>query len=190
MYYFRILGVNKSPYIHPSVFLLDIIAYIMRINMVWMKFSVLEMSQEIVILCRFLCLFLLFFCASYDMFCVYLWLLPSAWSHQTYLLSVSCLCSCDWYNLYQDFHFSGIPLTLIGMPTINWFTRNTNVDVGNAIFPSIIFSVNADGIKDCLKYWCPYPMIIHVITQMVSSSYMSSCSALPITTCLNFYISF
>ena len=71
--------------------------------------------------------------------------------------------------LYQDSHFSGIILTLIGISMINWFTKKPNSDVGNEKFASIIFPVNADVIKECLKYWRPFPMINHVIPWIVLS---------------------
>ena len=57
---------------------------------------------------------------------------------------------CARNTLYQIFHFVGIPLKLIGMPMLIWFTSNNNDDVRNAIFRSIIFPVNSDGIKDYL----------------------------------------
>ena len=81
-----------------------------------------------------------------------------------------CSLSVFLFSIYYVLSFTiyGIPLTLIGMHMLNWFTSKPNVDVENAIFPSIIFTVNADGIKYCLKYWRPSPMIIHVIPSMVS----------------------
>ena len=111
------------------------------------------------------------------LFFMFLWMVICDWSPHPYPISVPCFFSCYRYTLYLDFHFSGIPLNLISIPMLNWFRINPNVDVGNAIFPSIIFPVNDDVIKDCLKYFLPYPMISHVIPWMVSSSYMSGCSS-------------
>ena len=82
--------------------------------------------------------------------------------------------------MYCNLHFAGIPLTLIGMSILNWFTNNPNVDVVNAIWPLITFPVNYDGIKDGVKYWSPYPMIRHIINGVVSSSYMYGYSPWPL----------
>ena len=71
--------------------------------------------------------------------------------------------------MYWAFYFSGITLTIFGITVINWFTRNTNVDFDNAIYPSIMFPVSADSIKDGTKYLFPLPMLSHVIPWMVST---------------------
>ena len=89
---------------------------------------------------------------SSGLFCVYLWLLPCDFPPRPYSLSVPCFLSSDRFTVYCYFHFFGIPLTLIGMPMLNWFTRNTNVDFGNVIRPSVMFPVNTYVIKYCLKY--------------------------------------
>ena len=136
------------------------------------------MFQETVLLCIFLGLFLLFFvCSMVCFMCTF----------ESCLVIGLFFFPCARYIVYQYFRFSGIPLTLIGMPMLNCFTGKPNVDVGNAIFPSIISPVNADDIKDRLKNWHPYPMIIHVIHHMVSSSYTSICSLWPLMTWLNFH---
>ena len=94
-------------------------------------------------------------------------------AHILYLFLVF---SCEQLPVYRAFHFSGIPLTHIGLPKLNWFTIKPNADYGNTIFPSILFPVNADDIRDCLKYWRPYPIISRVVPWMVSSSYIYGCS--------------
>ena len=98
---------------------------------------------------------------------VYLCVLPRVWTPRPYHLSVPCLFSCVQYTVYKVFYFPGMPLTLIGMPILNCFIIKPNVGVADLICPSIIFPVNSDGIKDCLKYWIPYPMIIRVLPWMV-----------------------
>ena len=73
--------------------------------------------------------------ASHGTSCVSLWKLPRDWHPHPFPLPDICLFYYDRYNVYQDFHFASIPLTLIGMLMLNWFAINTNIDVGNAIFP-------------------------------------------------------
>ena len=91
--------------------------------------------------------------------------------------------------MYMDFHIPDIPLTLIVMTIIDWFTINLNSDIGNEIWTSIMFIVNAEGIKDCLKYWLPPPMISHVISQIFLSSYFSGSNAWTLIPCLNLHSS-
>ena len=147
------------------------------------------MYQETVLLCRVLGLFLIFFvCYLICFMCPFhLCLVLDIPDHILYLflvfvpvIDIPCIrISTFWIYRWL----------LLACPCSIFVTRNPNVDVRNVICPSIIFSVNAYGIKDCLKYWLPYPMIIHVITWMVSSSYISGCSACPLTTCLIYHSS-
>ena len=166
-----------------------IVACILIQNMSWIQISVMDMSQEtflltmyqeIVLLCRFFGLLLFFFLRVFwYVLCVPL--VVKLWFYFFTLMRSN--------YVYWDLYFACITLTIIGMSIINWFTRKPNVDVGNEIFPYIIFSVNAASIKDCLKYWHPSPMIIHMISWMVSSSYISGCSAWPLMKCFNFHSS-
>ena len=123
------------------------------------------------------------------MSCVSLWQLPRAWTPWPYTLSLPYLLSLVQYTMCRAIQFSVMLMTLIVMPKIIWFISKPNVDVGNAIFTSNIFPMNADCIKDWLKNWPTSLMIIQVIPRMVSSLYMSGCSAYPIMTCLSFHSS-
>ena len=156
--------------------------------MVWMLPLILVMFQETVRLCKVLCLFLLFYCVVWY-FCVSLWMLPRAWSSLSFPFSIPCF-STVIYILCIRLSIFRYPAAFYWMPIINWFNNNPNVDVGNAFWSSIMFPLNAYGIKFCLKYWSIYPMINHVITHMVSSSYMSGFSEWTLMYCLNFRSSF
>ena len=158
--------------------------------MVWITLSVLDMAKEEVTLCIVLGLFLLFFCVSSGMFCVSFCPFLSAWPPRPYTFYPPYFSPYDWYPMYWALLFIGIPLTLIGMPILSWFTSKPNVDFGNTICPSIIFTVSADGVKDCLRYWSPSPMISQVTPRIVSLSYMSSYNAWPLMNCLSFRSSF
>ena len=65
-----ILGVNQSPYWCLSGFMSSIVACIPRQNMVWIPLSVFAVSQETVLLCRVLCLLLIFLCVIWYVLCV------------------------------------------------------------------------------------------------------------------------
>ena len=138
------------------------------------------------------------FCVSYYLFCVSLWPLTLYFPPQLYPLYVSCLCSCAWYDVYQAFRFYGIPLTLIGVPIINWFTIKPNVDVGNVICTSILFSISSDSIKDCQNIgshiqllakwylgWYHHHICLSVVRDLswlalISTVLCSDCNVLPI----------
>ena len=124
------------------------------------------------------------------MFCVSILPFRRSWPPQPYPLSPPCSFSYVRYRVYQNIHLAGIPLTLIGLPMLGRVPIKLNVDVGNTIFSSILFPVNAYVIKDFLKYSRPSPMISQVIPHVVPSSYIYGCITLPLMTCLIFHSSF
>ena len=82
------------------------------------------------------------------MFCVSVCPLSSAWPPRPCPLSSPCFRPGDLYTVYWDLYFYSITLTLIGIPMLSLFSRKPNVDIADAIRPSIQFTLNDDGIKD------------------------------------------
>ena len=151
-----------------------------------MQFSVLENSQETVFLCRVLGHTQIFFCSLVCLVCpFYRCFMLGLPVHIIYLylfcfrvLNILCIGISTfpvYFWLWLAWPCSiGLPVILMSMLVMQFS-------------PSILFPVNADGINNCIKYWRPSPRIIHMIHWMVSSSYMSGCSAWPLMNHLNFH---